>query len=68
MLPQNTKEDALQTVGENLGFEAAEKETVVATFLHHHAHNLRVRKLIRMTLFVHFDDANRIGTGITTSV
>jgi hypothetical protein len=67
MLPQNTKQDTLQAIGENLGFEASEKEAVVARFFHDHFDNLRVRQLFRMTLFVDLDDANRVGTGIGNS-
>jgi hypothetical protein len=64
VLPQDTKQDTLQAIGENLGFESTKKEPVVATFLDDHADNLRVRELVRVRLFVHFHDANRVGAGI----
>jgi hypothetical protein len=65
VFPQNTKQDALQAVGENLGFQSSKKESVIATLFDDHAHNLRIRKLIRMRLLVDFHDPNRVGTGIT---
>jgi hypothetical protein len=64
MLPQNTKQNTLQSIGKNLGFEASEKEPVIATFFHDHFDNLRVRQLLRMRLFIDLDDANRVGTRI----
>jgi hypothetical protein len=67
VLPQNTKQNTLQPVGENLGFQSSKKESVTARLGHDHFHNLRIRKVVGMTLFVHFHHSDRVGTGITNS-
>ena len=64
VLPENAKQDTLQTIGKDLGFQSSEKETTNATLLQDGLDDLGIRKLIRVRLLVDLDDANRVGAGI----
>jgi hypothetical protein len=67
VLPENGKENTLQTIGQNLGLQTTEKEAPHARFLQYIAHNLAVGQLIWMGLLVHLDDPDGIGARVTDS-
>lgn len=64
MLPQYRKQDTLQTIGQDLGFQSTKHEPRNTRFGEDVTDHLDVRQLIRMRLLVHFDDANRVGAGV----
>jgi len=64
LLPQDRKENTLQTIGQNFGFQSTEKESLDTGFGQDALHHLRVAQLIGMRLFVHFDDTNGIAASV----
>ena len=67
LLPQNTKEDALQPVGQNFCFQSTKKESSDPRLGQDALHHLRIAQLVGMRLFVDFDDANGVGAGVAHS-
>ena len=65
MLPQDGKENSLQTVTENLGLESSQKESLHTRFRNNVFDNLQVGQGIWMALFVDLDNADGIGTRVT---
>ena len=64
VFPQDTEQNTLQTIGQNLGFQTTKHETGYTRLGQHVANDLHVRQLIRVRLLVHLDDANRVGTRV----
>ena len=65
MLPQDTEQNSLQTVREDLRLKTSKHEPTYTRFGQHVAHYLWIRQLLRMRLLVHLDDANAVTACVT---
>ena len=67
VLPQNTEQYTLHTIGEDLCFETTEHEAADTRLRNDLLNNLRIGDLFWVGLFVDLAHPNGIGTGVTDS-
>ena len=67
LLPENREENALHTIGKNLGLQTTEHQPSNSRFLDHILDHLRIRQILRMRLLVNLHDTDRVGASITDS-
>lgn len=67
LLPENREENALHTIGKNLGLQSSEHQPSNSRFLDHILDHLRIRQVLRMRLLVNLHNTDRVGASITDS-
>lgn len=64
MLPQNRKENTLQTICQDFGFQPTEHQSRHTRFGQDTTKDFGIGQLIGMRLLIHLQDANRVTAGV----
>ena len=64
LLPQNTEQNSLQSISEDLCLQSSEHQPSDSTLLQDILDNLRITNLCWVRLLVHFADSNGVGTSV----